>query len=124
MLVRTSSCESDCSFLYLVNKGIAAVAPGVFANLTGLERLYIYGNPIACVPGVLDRVDIDSWTAVRHCLMECEIWKRFEDSFWDQATITSHRALRLLAANVGKDFPTTHEIREKVRDMYHNAEPY
>ena len=40
VLVRTGSCEEDCTVeLWLVNKGIAAVAPGVFANLTGLGRL-------------------------------------------------------------------------------------
>ena len=75
VLVRTGSCESDCSYLYLNDKAIAAVAPGVFANLTGLVDLNIYDNALGCVPGVPDTVQIDLFSSppTPRCPANCTV---------------------------------------------------
>ena len=62
LLLRTGSCEDDCAgYLFLYDRGIAAVAPGVFEGVPRLWRLFIDGNPLlGCVPGVAAGVEIDS----------------------------------------------------------------
>ena len=58
-LVRTGSCGADCSGdLILHDMRITAVEPGVFTDLTGLGALLIYGNPLGCVLGVPNSVQI------------------------------------------------------------------
>ena len=60
VLLRTGSCEDDCAGeLFLREKGIAAVAPGVFEGVPRLGGLWFEGNPdLGCVPGVAAGVEI------------------------------------------------------------------
>ena len=62
-------CESGCSCLFLHEKKIEAVAPGVFSDRTRLNWLKFYGNALGCVPGVPDTVQIiDPSSNSRDCL--------------------------------------------------------
>ena len=84
-LSRTGGCVEDCSHLNLRNRGIVTITigtfdglaglsylslhgnqitqhpPDLFRNLTALESFSIYDNPLGCVYGVPEDVDMDSY---------------------------------------------------------------
>ena len=51
-------------------KGIAAVAPGVFADLPRLQTIYIFGNALGCVPGAATTTKI---AGAFRCPADCSI---------------------------------------------------